>query len=233
MKSLPLGLAAIFAMGLTGCASIIDGGDQSLSFSSNPEGATVYLNGTAIGKTPVTISAKRQSSSQHLRFTKEGYKDADVQAASTMNPWFLGNIITGGVLGSTTDGLSGAAFEYEQSSYMVTLLPASASALSDKTVLTDKQKVVSFIVSGYQNLIKELGTPGSLHLAVTVQGSVTRNVFVVDAQDGPYLGSLLALANVSDDQKANMKKRLQSLSQEYTEIPEFADKAADMLLAKS
>lgn len=210
MKNLLPGLAAIIAMSLTGCASIIDGGNQSLSFASNPEGATVYMNGAAIGKTPVTISAKRQSGAQPLRFTKEGYKDVDVQAASTMNPWFLGNIITGGLFGSTTDGMSGAAFKYEQNSYMVTLPPATAPALSDKTVLTEKQKVVNFIVSGYQNLIKEL-----------------------DSQEGPYLGSLLALSNVSDSQKAEMKKRLQSLSQAYVSVPDFADKAADMLLSKS
>lgn len=209
MKKLLLGFIALSSLWLTGCASIVDGNSQSMSFASNPDGATVYLNGAAIGKTPVTINAKRQGSSQPLRFSKEGFKDTEIQMISTVNPWFFGNIVIGGLLGSTTDGMSGAAFKYEPGSYMVTLPPANDSALSDSTTLNSKQQVVNFIVSGYNGLIKELNTQG-----------------------GEYLTSLLTLAKVDMAQKPEMMKRLKALSDAYGNIPEFADKAADLLLAK-
>jgi hypothetical protein len=199
---------ALASLLLTGCASIVDGNSQSVSFASNPEGATVYVNGAAIGKTPVTISAKRKGSSQPIRFTKEGYTDVEISLISTVNPWFLGNILIGGLLGSTTDGLSGAAFKYEPGSYMVTLPPTEGSA-AGVTSLTDKQQVVNFIVAGYSNLVQEL-----------------------NSQSGQYTISLLELAKVADEQKPEATKRLKALSEAYTAIPEFAEKAADMLLEK-
>ncbi|HEX4870069.1 MAG TPA: PEGA domain-containing protein [Moraxellaceae bacterium] len=208
MKKLLLGIAALSALWLTGCASIVDGNNQSVSFASNPDGATVYLNGAAIGKTPMTINTKRKGGTQPVKFSKEGYKDVEVQLTSTINPWFFGNIITGGLLGSTTDGLSGAAFKYAPGAYMVTLPPAEA-ATSDSTSLHDKQQVVNFIVAGYQGLQKDLS-----------------------AQGGQYLTSLMTLAKVADTQQAEMAKRIKGLADAYPSIPEFADKAADALLAK-
>lgn len=209
MKNLLLGLAAAASLLLTGCASIVDGNSQSVSFASNPEGATVYLNGAAIGKTPVTISTKRKGSAQPLRFTKEGHQDVEVNMTSRVNPWFFGNIITGGLLGSSTDGLSGAAFKYDPGHYMVTLPPTGNSSVADATVLTDKQKVVNFIVAGYAELVKEL-----------------------NSQSGQYTASLLQLGQVNEEQKDDTTRRLKALSDAYTNIPEFADKAADMLTAR-
>lgn len=209
MRNFILGVAAISSLLLTGCASIVDGNSQPLSFNSNPDGATVYINGGAVGKTPVTITAKRKSGTQSLRFTKEGHKDIEISLISNINPWFFGNILTGGLLGSTTDGLSGAAFRYEPNSYMVTLPAADDAPLSDATSFTQKQQIVNFIVAGYPILIKEL-----------------------NLQSGQYVSSLLALAKVTDEQQPDVTKRLKALSDAYTTIPEFADKAADMLLAK-
>lgn len=209
MKKLLLGFIALSTLWLTGCASIVDGNSQSVSFASNPEGATVYLNGAAIGKTPVTINAKRQGASQPIKFSKEGHQDIEIQLISTVNPWFFGNILTGGLLGSSTDGLSGAAFKYEPGNYMVTLPPTANAAQGELGFLTEKQKVVNFIVAGYNGLVKELST-----------------------QNGEYLKSLLALTSIDESRRPEVTRRLKALSDAYSNIPEFADKAADLLLTK-
>lgn len=209
MKKLLLGILSLSALWLTGCASIVDGNSQSVSFASNPEGATVYLNGAAIGKTPVSVTAKRKGGSQPVRFTKEGHQDIEIQLISTINPWFFGNIVTGGLLGSSTDGLSGAAFKYEPGNYMVTLPPMANTAQGEMGFLTEKQKVVNFIVAGYNGIVKELST-----------------------QSGQYLSSLLMLTNVEEAQRPDVTRRLKALSDAYPNIPEFAEKAADLLLAK-
>lgn len=206
MKKLLLSVFALSALWLTGCASIVDGNSQSVSFASNPEGATVYLNGAAIGKTPMSISAKRRGGPQPLRFTKEGHQDVEIQLISGVNPWFFGNVLSGGLLGSTTDGLSGAAFRYDPGSYMVTLPEVGASTAA---ALTDKQQVVNFIVSGYSSLSKELMMQG-----------------------GPYVTSLMTLAKIPEEKRQDMANRLKALSSVYSNIPEFADKAADLLLTQ-
>lgn len=196
------------ALALSGCATIVDGGPQSISFSSNPDNATVYLDGAAIGKTPVTIPVKRKQANQTVRFSKEGYKDIEVQMASTLNGWFFGNILTGGLLGSTTDGLSGAAFKYAQNSYMVTLPPENNTQVSDATTLNTKQKIINFIVAGYSPLVTELhGTHGQ------------------------YVTSLMQLGNISENRRSDIGKKLRALSDAYTAIPEFAEKASDIMLA--
>ena len=43
------------------------------------------------------------------------------------NPWFWGNILFGGVFGSTTDGLSGSVHEYSPSQFFITLVPMTGS----------------------------------------------------------------------------------------------------------
>jgi len=198
-----------FLLSLSGCASIIDGTTQPLSFASTPDEATVYINGQAVGKTPVTIQIKKQNGSQTLRFSKEGFKDVDMSLNSSINGWFFGNILSGGLLGSSTDGLSGAAFKYEQSSYMVTMPAAESNSANVAIVRTDRQKIVGFIVSGYSGIIAELNAN----------------------KEGQYLKSLFELSKSGPNSLSGAEgmKKLKALSEVYTNIPEFADRAADLL----
>lgn len=209
MKRLLLILVSAGIMLSTGCASIIDGKSQTVSFASNPDGATVSLNGNQIGKTPVSVVLERKSGSQPLKFSKEGFKDSEVQLTSGMNTWVLGNLISGGLLGSTTDGLSGAAFQYSPGSYMVTLQPAEGVSLPGNLSTTDKQKLVNFIVAGYSHITVEL-----------VSGT------------GPYLSSLMEMAVIPAQGRPEAEKKVKALASVYTAIPDFADKTADLLLKK-
>src|SRR4051812_30536890 len=91
----------------TGCASIVDGSSQVVSFNSNPNSARVLVNGTEIGRTPLSTQIKRSGDTVVL-FRKDGYADQTISLQTKLNPWFWGNILCGGTIGSTTDGLSGA-----------------------------------------------------------------------------------------------------------------------------
>ena len=205
--------AVIAVMGIgflaTGCASIIDGNTQSISFAPNPDSATVTLNGAPIGKTPVTVPIKRQAGAQTLKFSKEGFKDHEVPLTTTLNPWFLGNLVTGGLLGSTTDGLSGAAFKYAPGQYMVTLQPDESTPLPGGMSFNDSQKIVNFIVMGYAKIVGELTTT-----------------------PGQYTTSLLEMAAIPQEKRPEMIKKLKALSELYDVIPEFAEKSAELLQKK-
>ena len=215
-KSLSYASVFILAISVSGCATIVTGSQQPVTFNSNPDGATVSVAGRTIGKTPITTSMKKESG-QALVFEKEGYKPLTMQLETQLNPWFWGNIVIGGLIGSTTDGLSGAVYEYSPNQYMVTLQPAGTgsletptapsegtSSLETHTALSESQKRKDYIVRNYESLIKELQNGPA-------------------AQPGEYLASLLSLLNVKPNLEYDAIKRIRALSVAYPDIVEFAD----------
>lgn len=119
---------------VSGCASIFTGSTQQVEFDSDPQGATVVIgkmktkDGKKImvdsydaGVTPLVVELSRKKIM--VEISKEGYETQEVQLGTTMNPWFLGNFIFGGVLGSSTDTSTGAINEYKPGKYMLTLIP--------------------------------------------------------------------------------------------------------------
>jgi hypothetical protein len=148
----------------------------------------------------------KKESGQSLIFSKDGYKPVTMRLDTTLDPWFWGDIICGGIYGSTTDGLSGAVHEYSPSQYMVTLQPDGSTAFEGTTSLTEKQKIKDFIVVGYRDIIVDLQ-----------KGS------------GQYLASLLDLLNLPPNQRDETIKRIRALSQAYPNIVEFADHVSELL----
>lgn len=127
----------------TGCASVVSGTDQKLTFSSEPEEATVTVAGRVLGKTPLTVPVDR-GSNQSIIFEKEGYKTHTAQLSTTTNPWFFGNILLGGLLGSTTDGVSGAIHEFSPEQYFVTLRPDTPTGISTSKPRQIKEIFIAF-----------------------------------------------------------------------------------------
>ena|SRR5213594_3841211 len=104
---------------LAGCASIISGKTQTVSFQSTPGGATITINGAVIGVTPLSTMIQKKTD-QALTVSKEGYKTFTTQMTTSLDPWFWGNIVIGGVLGSVTDAVTEAMHEYAPGQYLVT-----------------------------------------------------------------------------------------------------------------
>lgn len=59
------------------CATIFKGSTDNVSFSSDPSGAKVYVNGTLLGTTPVQLELKSKNS-YTIEFKKEGYETRTV-----------------------------------------------------------------------------------------------------------------------------------------------------------
>jgi len=146
----------------SGCASIINGSKQEMTFNSDPAGAKVTIGERIIGITPITTSIDRRSN-QTLIFEKEGYNPVKIQLTTTINPWFWGNILIGGVIGSTTDGFSGAYNEYAPSKYLIPLAP-----IEDKKVNLKINKKI-FAMMNYNQLVNESYTePGEYTKALII-----------------------------------------------------------------
>lgn len=127
----------------TGCASVVTGADQKLTFNSEPDEAVVTVSGRVLGKKPLTVAVDR-GSNQTITFEKEGYKTHTAQLSTTTNPWFFGNFVLGGLVGSTTDGLSGAIHEFSPDQYFVTLRPDTPTGVSTSKPRQIKEIVIAF-----------------------------------------------------------------------------------------
>ena len=66
-------LMLITPMLALGCATIVVGDKQSLTFDSEPAGAQIIMNGTPMGVTPATITIKKYDyQNAPVLFKKEG-----------------------------------------------------------------------------------------------------------------------------------------------------------------
>lgn len=130
-----------------GCATIITGGSQTVSFDSSPQGAIVNVNGKVVGKTPMSISLDK-GKNKTVVFKLKGHQAVSRQLSTSVQPWFWGNILTGGLFGSTTDFASGAVYEYSPNHYFVTLPPKE----NLKGVLSHSQRVEQYVVGNFHEL---------------------------------------------------------------------------------
>lgn len=187
-----------------GCASIISGTRQTVSFQSSPDEATVTVSGSTIGKTPVTLQLDRKSN-QSVVFTKDGYKPVTMQMETMLSNWFWGNFILGGPLGSTIDALSGAVHQYSQSQYFVTLEPEGVGTESS-TLKSQRDKAKEFIVSRHTVLLSELSKGG-----------------------GEEIDALMQLLNIERDKQPDALSTIRGLSELFPD-PTFADQMIALYL---
>ncbi|WP_291370384.1 MULTISPECIES: hypothetical protein [unclassified Acinetobacter] len=96
-------------MTFTGCASIFSGSTQTLTFKSVPESANITITNKSgekihTGSTPATVTLKRgngffKPAGYEVAFSKEGFQTKKIQVTASVNGWYIGNIIFGGLLG--------------------------------------------------------------------------------------------------------------------------------------
>ena len=95
---------------LTGCATIMSHGPQTLPILTQPDGAECEITDVAAGKsivrakTPHTAALERgdgyfQKKYYDITLSKEGYVTEKVSIAPELNPWYIGNLLFGGLIG--------------------------------------------------------------------------------------------------------------------------------------
>lgn len=98
---------------ITSCAGIFKGTEQTMTFTSEPSGAEVLVDGLSFGVTPLTVKLKKNrydtvmlKLNGHRTVTRPLEKSYDTVALLNVF-WDL----------STTDLISGAAYEYSPNTY--------------------------------------------------------------------------------------------------------------------
>lgn len=138
----------------TGCATIINKTEQSVSINSTPNDAIVQINGDGLGKTPWTGLITRKNSLQ-VTVMKEGYYSKIIDLDGHLSGWFWGNIIIGigGLFGSSTDVVSGGAYEYSPREYHVALDPINKKETS---LIESQSNIKRYILANWSAIGSEL-----------------------------------------------------------------------------
>ncbi|MDH5232303.1 MAG: PEGA domain-containing protein [Gammaproteobacteria bacterium] len=126
VKTLGIGLILSSLVMFSGCASIVIGKQQDVSINSNVQGADIIVNGMNIGQTPYNGPIQR-SSATTVTLKKSGYVEKTVQLDTSIEPMFWGNIIIGGVFGSTTDSATGSMYKYNPATIQIDLAQATGN----------------------------------------------------------------------------------------------------------
>lgn len=197
-RKLLLAVAAVSFLA-AGCATIVDGKSQLVTFQSTPAGATVIIDGRELGVTPLSVSLEKKTG-QVLVVRKEGFKDFSTPMATGVSGWFFGNILIGGLLGSTTDAASGAMHQYAPNQYLVTLEAEGGNSVTNEATKSQIDKVREFILLSYNPLTENL-----------------------KAKSGSYLDSLLDQLGVASTNRGVAIEKIASLQNSYPDIAQFAD----------
>lgn len=119
---------------LSGCASIVSGSTQKVQISTNPPTQSSCAVANKMGSwsivSPNQIDLSRSKSDLTVNCTDNatGYSGTSA-IESELEPWLLGNIIIGGIVGAPIDFATGAAWLYPASVVVPlkpTYQPASA-----------------------------------------------------------------------------------------------------------
>ncbi len=141
-----LASAIVFA---SGCASILSDSNYPVNIQSTPEGASYEVVNTKTGSTiskgttpsTVTLNASQgffQGAEYQISFSKEGYGEQEFSIRSSMDGWYLGNIIFGGLIGILViDPATGAMWKLNDA--VDVSLNADQTAGKDLSIMTFDQ----------------------------------------------------------------------------------------------
>ena len=111
MKVYLLTASALILLAVSACSTIVNGKVQTVTINSNVSGAEISVNGKPVGQTPFTGLLER-SNKTSITVSKDGYIAKTITLDTNIEPIFWGNIIIGGVIGSTTDAATGSMYKY-------------------------------------------------------------------------------------------------------------------------
>ena len=130
-----------------GCASIISDSSYPVTINSSPSEANFTVTNAETGmtvskgETPATLTLKSSNgffdgATYSIQFDKAGYDSQIFEFDSSLDGWYVGNILFGGLLGMLIiDPATGAMWKLEDS-LMISLAKKEQSTEKNLTILT-------------------------------------------------------------------------------------------------
>ncbi len=138
-------IAAFVALFLTGCGTILHGTTEQVGVTSDPSGATVEIDQTRIGKTPLTQELSRKES-HSIKISMDGYKSHEMIINRKTSGWVWGNIVFGGLIGLVVDASTGGMYKLDPNEINAQLKG------SDRVALVEGDSSINLFVE----LVKEV-----------------------------------------------------------------------------
>lgn len=143
-----VGVSVILFLSLffSSCATIFTGTKDNITFNTQPQGATVYINGVEQCQTPCTKRITRSINDKDVQFKLDGYKTRLITLSKEFNVVSVINL--GNLLGWAIDVASGAVMKYDQKVYNINLTKEKTASIKnlDKIKINTKDKTVSLYV---------------------------------------------------------------------------------------
>lgn len=119
-------IAGTLALAASGCASIVSESNYPARIDSYPQGATFAVRNenfdiVCTGTTPKTVFLESDSgffkkAKYNIFFSLDGRENTTVDFNASIDPWYFGNILFGGLVGMLiVDPATGAMWELEKS----------------------------------------------------------------------------------------------------------------------
>jgi hypothetical protein len=125
-----------------GCASIVHGGNRTLTINTQPPGAKATISKlegdlVSVTNTPCTVSLdpKRgyfKGQSYRLKLELTGYQTTQIELRSEMSGWYWGNILLGGLIGMlAVDPVTGSMWNIAPNKIEQTLTSSQTALIRD------------------------------------------------------------------------------------------------------
>jgi hypothetical protein len=164
MKRILFSFVIALSIMMSSCASIFTSSSSEVRINSDPRDAKVQIinrKGKQIyeGRTPATITLNHSSSffkraEYTVKFSLEGYEPREITLHTTVQGWYWGNLLIGGVLGMLIiDPATGAMYKLETHD-ISEALTKSASASTDGSPALKIMTLQSVPQNMRQHLVK-------------------------------------------------------------------------------
>ena len=123
------GVMVLLLLVTTGCATIINGRSQNVTFESTPPGADLTVGGLK-ATTPAKLTLTRNQS-YTATFTKADFPERKFEIEPAPSWWLLGNAAFGGIIGIIVDLATGSGMTLSPSDFHVDLATGQLTAIKE------------------------------------------------------------------------------------------------------
>ncbi len=178
------------AVSATGCASIVNGQNQSLSVKTNlgdtevvgAKCSLVSNKGTWLVTTPGSVTVQRSFQDLVVTCKQDNMADGTASVKSSTKAMAFGNILFGGIIGAAVDTSTGAAYDYPTS---LTIAMGKNSALGGPADKAAAAAAATASASGTPNTATP--TPAGAQAPAEVKDTTS-----INARQNPFADTLNA-----------------------------------------